>query len=298
MLLPFSCHVTCTDLGFRRRLGRKLKQGNLCFSTALCAVLPCFDESIHSAFHPLRATVVAEPGSFRAPYQDMDPMQDPSGDPWLQGAQSGDASTRRPSTRPSSFYPSPAWNNYRPGSVSSPSGVLGGEYQRVPQSNSAGCVGMMPGSTPVSTPLVGCPSPMMTFATGSSNVPQGPLASFSNPGSLGMFGNFTNVSQAQLGSQMGCNPMQTFATPLNGGQSPHGSASGSQPQVMSAMPGGNAQQAPLFASVPGAATNATTALGLSGSEQCASNNTTGEQCVRDAWKTANKPFKERGSQQR
>ena len=151
----------------------------------------------------------------------MDPMQDPQGDPWNQAARSGDASMRMASARPSSFYPSPspAWNNYRPGSVSSPSSVLGGEHQQVPQSNSAGCVGMMPGSIPVSTPLIGATSPMMSFAVGSSNVPQVPSASFSNPGSLGMFGNFTNVSQAQLGSQMGYNPMQNVGYPPNGGQS-------------------------------------------------------------------------------
>eukprot|EP00435_Cladocopium_sp_Y103_P020466 s1075_g5.t1 len=159
--------------------------------------------------------------------------------------------------RSSSFYPSTAWNNYRPGSVSPQSGVLGGEHQQVPQSNSAGCVGMPPGSIPVSTPI-GAPSPMMTFATGSCNVPQAPLASFSNPGSIGMFGSFNNVSQAQMGSQMGYNPMQEFSNPLNGGQSPHGSASGSQPAV----PIMNAQPAPLFASVPGAAASATTALGF------------------------------------
>ena len=194
----------------------------------------------------------------------MDPMQDPQGDPWNQAARSGDASMRMASARPSSFYPSPspAWNNYRPGSVSSPSSVLGGEHQQVPQSNSAGCVGMMPGSIPVSTPLIGATSPMMSFAVGSSNVPQVPSASFSNPGSLGMFGNFTNVSQTQMGSQMGYNPMQNVGYSPNGGQSPHGSASGNMPPTMTAVPDGNAQPAPLFASVPGAASSATTALGF------------------------------------
>ena len=50
----------------------------------------------------------------------MDPMQLPGGDPWMSSSQSGghvDASARTPIARPLSFYPSPAWNNYRPSGV-------------------------------------------------------------------------------------------------------------------------------------------------------------------------------------
>ena len=56
MLLPFSCHVTCTVFVPTDVLGASNKQVVLCFSTAVPAVQPCFDESIHSAFHPVRAT--------------------------------------------------------------------------------------------------------------------------------------------------------------------------------------------------------------------------------------------------
>ena len=64
----------------------------------------------------------------------------------------------------------------------------------------------MPGVTnPVTMPLIGATSPMPSMPVmppGSGQVPQVPLAQFGSPSSLGMFGNFTNVSH-QMGSQMG-----------------------------------------------------------------------------------------------
>ena len=130
-------------------------------------------------------------------FSDMDPMQLPGGDPWQSGGRV-DASARTP-TRPTSFYPVPAWNNYRPSGASSPSSAHGGQpHPFLPSSNSAGCAGM-----PMS--LIGATSPMPSMPVmppGSGLVPQVPLAQFGSPSSLGMFGNFTNVSH-QMGSQMG-----------------------------------------------------------------------------------------------
>ena len=131
-------------------------------------------------------------------------MQLPGGDPWQSGGRV-DASARTP-TRPTSFYPVPAWNNYRPTGVSSPSSAHGGQPQSsVPPSNSAGCAGMPGVTNPVPMPLNGATSPMPSMPVmppGSGQVPQVPLAQFGSPLSLGMFGNFTNVSH-QMGSQMG-----------------------------------------------------------------------------------------------
>ena len=92
-------------------------------------------------------------------FSDMDPMQLPGGDPWQSGGRV-DASARTP-TRPTSFYPVPAWNNYRPTGVSSPSSAHGGQPQSsVPPSNSAGCAGMPGVTNPVPMPLIGATSPM------------------------------------------------------------------------------------------------------------------------------------------
>ena len=64
----------------------------------------------------------------------------------------------------------------------------------------------MPGVTnPVTMPLIGTQSPMTSMPSmppGTGQVPSVPLAQHGNPSSLGMFGNFTNVSH-QMGSQMG-----------------------------------------------------------------------------------------------
>ena len=66
MQLPGDMYSPCSD----RRLGHKQKQGRLCFDRASCGVCHVLTVSIHSAFHPFCATVVAEPGSIRAPYRD------------------------------------------------------------------------------------------------------------------------------------------------------------------------------------------------------------------------------------
>ena len=77
--------------------------------------------------------------------------------------------------------------------------------QFLPSSNCAGCAGMPGVTNPVTMPLIGATSPMPSMPVmppGSGQVPQVPLAQFGSPSSLGMFGNFTNVSH-QMGSQMG-----------------------------------------------------------------------------------------------
>ena len=109
-------------------------------------------------------------------FSDMDPMQLPGGDPWQSGGRV-DASARTP-TRPTSFYPVPAWNNYRPSGASSPSSAHGGQpHPFLPSSNSAGCAGM-----PMS--LIGATSPMPSMPVmppGSGQVPQVPLGSVRQP---------------------------------------------------------------------------------------------------------------------
>ena len=166
--------------------------------------MPCLIEPFASAFHPFSATVVAGAWRNRGSVlgRGMDPLQQPGGDPWMRA----DASMRTPCTGPCSFYPTPAWTNYRPSAVSSPSSAREGTPQSfVPPRNCAGCAGIPGVTNPVTMPLGGTQSPMTSrpsLPPGTGQVPSVPLAQRGNPSSLGMFGNFTNVSH-QMGSQMG-----------------------------------------------------------------------------------------------
>ena len=138
----------------------------------------------------------------------------------------------------------------------------------------------MPGVTnPVTMPLIGATSPMPSMPVmppGSGQVPQVPLAQFGSPSSLGMFGNFTNVSH-QMGSQMG------YPNESNAPQSP------------------NHERQPAFLRQPRTLEGALSRthvldhamhpqqrlqLWFSGSDCRAFSKSPSKQCLRDAWKVS------------